>query len=345
MKIVHVIDQLGLGGAERVCVNLVNLLHRNGNKVKLIVLNNAGSLFDLIDDGVEVIRLDKKAGKFRAYKQFKKFVQNDDIIHIHMRANYRFVRKAFLFFGGKKPLILHDHFGKIEVDTSIKKFYTIFKPNLYIGVSNLLTNWATTKMKMNKNKVFLMHNFVHKYLHKEDVVIPEEKEGIVLVASLKAVKNHIFAVQLAKRLNLPLTIYCQENRSSEYFKNLEKDIKKEYDTNKVRFIYNHNNVQSELYKYNFAVCTSKSESGPLVLLEFLAQGIPFLTFETGEVTSFVKSKFPDFVIDNFDLEKWEQRSKTLNQYNSKELSEAFNSYLEDQNFVEKYLELYQLIIK
>ena len=41
MKILQVIDQLGLGGAERVCVNMANLLYREGYDVKLIVFDRS----------------------------------------------------------------------------------------------------------------------------------------------------------------------------------------------------------------------------------------------------------------------------------------------------------------
>ena len=68
MKILQVIDQLGLGGEERVCVNMANLLYREGYDVKLIVFDRSGPLFDLIDKGLEVLVLGRKKHKFKAYK-------------------------------------------------------------------------------------------------------------------------------------------------------------------------------------------------------------------------------------------------------------------------------------
>ncbi len=344
MKIVQVIDQLGLGGAERVCVNLVNLFHRNGYNVKLIVLNKEGELFELVDDGVEVVILNKKEGKFKAYRKFVKEVKGIDIIHVHSRKPYRFVKKAFLFSVKFKSVILHDHYGKIGVDKKIPSFYkTIFKPSVYIGVSKTLTEWAVNTVGLNSKKVFLVSNLIFKY-NITTKVFPSKKQGIVLVGNLKPVKNHIFAVKLAKKLDLDVTIYCIRDLNGEYYRKLIREIEEIYDVNRVHFIYNHTNVQEDLHKYDFAICPSLSESGPLVLLEFLAQGIPFLTYNTGEIAHFVKEKFPELVMDDFNIDDWINRAEVLKGYNNEHLSNAFDFYIEKEKFLEKYKEVYKSIL-
>lgn len=343
MEIIQVIDQLGLGGAERVCVNITNLLYRNGNSVKLIVLKDQGELFDLLDDGVKVIRLQNKS-KFNKYKEFVKHVNAGSVVHVHMRAPYRFVQKAFLFYGGRKPIIFHDHYGKIVVDQKVALFYKLFKPDIYIGVSKLLVDWGVSKMTMDSDKALLVSNIVFKY----DVIEQQassEKKGIVFVGNLKKVKNHIFAIKLAHKLNMDLTIYCGKDEGNTYFKSLKKEIQENYSSQKINFIYDHKNVQSDLNKYDFAVCTSKSESGPLVLLEFLAQEIPFLTYKTGEIANFVEGKLPDFVIDNFVLEDWVKRSELiLQKKDNYALMKVFQEYWNRENFIDKYLQIYQKVL-
>ena len=143
MKIVQVIDQLSLGGAERVCLNLVNLFYRKGYDVKLILFKNKGKLLDFIDQGVDVVFLKENQNKIQAYKNLIEELEDADIVHVHMRQNYRFVRKAMLFKNVKKPVIFHDHYGKIAIKKRVPLFYkSLLKPHFYIGCSKLLTDWA-----------------------------------------------------------------------------------------------------------------------------------------------------------------------------------------------------------
>lgn len=159
------------------------MLYRNGISVKLIVLKDQGNLFDVIDNGVEVIRLHHKS-KFKKYKQFVKCLRGGTIFHVHMRAPYRFIQKAFLLYGGRKPIIFHYHYGKIEVNKKVALFYKFFKPELYIGVLKLLVEWAISTMRMESEKALLISNIVFKY----DSIDQEtfyEKRGIVFVGNLK----------------------------------------------------------------------------------------------------------------------------------------------------------------
>jgi glycosyltransferase involved in cell wall biosynthesis len=52
------------------------------------------------------------------------------------------------------------------------------------------------------------------------------------------------------------------------------------------------------------IFTSKSESGPLVVLEYLLCGLPFIAYKTGGISDILYKYFPDFFIDNFDDKIW-----------------------------------------
>ena len=67
--------------------------------------------------------------------------------------------------------------------------------------------------------------------------------------------------------------------------------------NHVNFIFDCNNIQNILFKYDYAFHCSTSETGPLVLLEYMAHGIPFLTGNTGHIINFLKRKLDLLIID------------------------------------------------
>ncbi len=341
MKIIQVIDQLGLGGAERVCVNMANLLSRHNYNVKLVVFDKSGPLFDLIDQNVEIVILGRKKNRFKAYKRLIQEVKEADIVHIHMRQNFKYVKKTLLFYGVKKKLILHDHFGEIAVNKRIPTFYkSFYKPDVYIGCSELLTDWAVNIVGLDSRYVFLVHNFVLKY----NVQKPNtfEKKDLVLVGNMKPVKNHFFAVKLAKELDKNLTIYCAKTENS-YFKNLNKKIESLGMKDRVFFKHGSINVQEELYQYDYALLTSTSEGDPLALIEYLSQGIPFLSYNIGESVKIIKKYFPSFVQNTFEIQEWLDNHKKIEKVTKEELEAIYEKHYSSEIFLKKYIEIYQKI--
>lgn len=342
MKILQVIDQLGLGGAERVCVNMANLLFRNGYDVKVVVFDQSGPLFELIDEGIEVVVLGRKKHKFKAYKTLIKEVRQADIIHIHMRQNYKYVKKTLLAYGVKKKLILHDHYGEIAVNKRVPTFYrSFYKPDLYIGCSKLLTDWATGIVKLDSKDVFLVHNFVLKYNSHQSKDF--EKKGLVMVGNLKPVKNHFFAVEIAKKLQLDLTIYCAKNDNS-YFRELKKKIANINMTDRVFFKHSSINVQEELYQYQYALLTSTSEGDPLALIEYLSQGIPFLSYNIGESVKIIQKYFPAFVQNTFEINEWLENFNKIKSVTNQEVASIYDTHYSAQGFLDKYIDIYKRLM-
>ena len=339
MKILQVIDQLGLGGAERVCVNMANLLYRYGYDVKLVVFDQSGPLFDLIDEGVEVVILGRKKHKFKAYRTLIKEVNEADIVHIHMRQNYKYVKKTLLAYRVKKKLILHDHFGKIAINKRIPTFYkTWYRPDFYIGCSQLLYDWAKDIVGLDAETIFLVNNFVLQYPPKTKTDGP--KKDLVMVGNLKPVKNHFFAVEIAKELNMNLSIYCGPSESS-YFKELKKKIANIGMSDQVEFIHGKTNVQEELHQYKYALLTSKSEGDPLVLIEFLSQGIPFLSYNVGESVKIIRKYLPHAAQDTFDKKEWLENFDKLRNTTHEEVLNVFNKHYASKQFLDRYIDIYK----
>jgi glycosyltransferase involved in cell wall biosynthesis len=78
------------------------------------------------------------------------------------------------------------------------------------------------------------------------------------------------------------------------------------------------NTYDILYKFDFALHTSFSESGPLVLAEYLAHGLPFMAYNTGEVAKTIQKNIPEMIIDNFNLNDWQAKFYKID-FSSKKL--------------------------
>jgi len=330
-KVVHIISSLDVGGAERVFIDICNLLNEKGHDVTALLIRQKGELFNYLSNGVKKINLDRKF-KFDilAFKNLYNLLDEFDIIHVHTRYTFYFVSAVMALKKNKNyKLIFHDHYGKIEVDTKVPFFLKILNKNFfYVGVSKELYNWAINNVRIKSSKVFLLENIrVFKKNSFQNTIKTTSKEfRYVIVSNLHPIKNIEFAIDIFEKLlnkqNASLTIIGKIN-DINYYEYLKKIIIKKNIDNFVKFLHNENNVLSILNNFNFGLFTSKSESGPLVLIEYLSQNIPFLSYETGNVAKKIKTDNPDLIIDNFDLNKWEKRIFKIIDLNEKELNLDF----------------------
>jgi glycosyltransferase involved in cell wall biosynthesis len=335
-----VIDTLGIGGAEQVCITLANLLFDKEVFVNVLVLNGKGSLFFQLNKHIECHNLQKKSNySIASLFNCAKILRQYNIAHVHMRHNYNYVRLVQLLFRIDIKIILHDHYGSIDKDISVPKFIQYFKPDFYIGVSNSLTDWAKNNLKLNNNIVFSLPNCVIK----QDLGKGQEKRhGLVCVGNIKPIKNQLFAIQLAHKLNKELTIYGII-QDKAYFKVLKDDITRLNIEHQIHFVHDCSNIQKELFKYDCAIHVAKSESGPLVLAEYLAQSIPFLSYHTGEIAHNIAEALPELIMSNFNMDEWEMRINKMKDkaYN---FDNIFDNYFSSKLYMKRCLNIYDTII-
>ena len=71
------------------------------------------------------------------------------------------------------------------------------------------------------------------------------------------------------------------------------------------------NIQSKLSNYQIAIHVAHSESGPLVLMEYLIQGLPFLAHKTGEVADVLYSELPECFVNSLEKHEWNRKLEFL----------------------------------
>ncbi len=301
-KVLFVIDNLKIGGAEKVFVDLVNLCHDKVNFDVLLITDFKGSNFQLIDK-VNVLKL-KRENKFSIRKalQLRRILCNYEIAHIHMRHTYKYLSYIRLIFRIPIRFIFHDHYGKINIDNSEPFFASKFlKPDIYIGVCNELCEWAINIWKIDKTKVHFFNNLPSRELltwNSDEVPLGDFE--LVMVGNIKEVKNQKFALKISKLVNKKIA-FIGQNQDDQYYKEFESSL----GCNKI--VSDCNDPKQILTQFKIGLFTSKSESGPLVLLEYLLCGLPFISYRTGGISEILNKYFPDFFIDSFDEKVWVDR--------------------------------------
>ncbi|WP_396148786.1 glycosyltransferase [Flavobacterium sp.] len=341
MKIIQVIDQLNVGGGEKVFVDMCNILNKNNIEVSAMFLLEAGVLRTQLDSNIPYFEV-KRIKKWSLKKiQYCSLILNKfDIIHCHFRHVYRYISLVNLLFPIKGKIIFHDHYGLIEKDTKVPfLFSTLFKPNYYIGVSKTLTYWAEKKLKVHKDRIFKLENIIIKT---ETIELSDKKFDFILVSNIKPIKNNIFAVKLAKKLNKSLLLVGQ-NQNDNYFNELSNLANE----SNVVVETNITNAQIILQTAHFGLHTSLSETGPLVLIEYIAHKLPFLAFETGEVSITLKKYFPDFFINSFEIDEWEERISLIQskQYQDDLFDKVFEMEFGEKKYFSDLIEIYLCVNK
>ena len=110
MKVLHIINSLETGGAQKLLADLLPRLNKYyDTEIKVAVFNITNSEYEkiLTDCGIEVINLKTRPASVKAIWQLSKLMQQTDIAHVHLfAANYA---AAFAKILTHKPLVLTEH--------------------------------------------------------------------------------------------------------------------------------------------------------------------------------------------------------------------------------------------
>ncbi len=308
ISVVQVIDQLKAGGAERVLVNWANILHEKGHHSSVVTTVAPGILAKDINENVAYfdVRRKWKWNPFAMYRLVK-ILKNYDVIHVHSSHNLRYVWLASKLFRLNKPIFFHEHFYFEKISWHRR---AIYPKTQMICVSNYVRDWAIkNKLSTDKN-AFLLPNIIVPHLID---IAPGEKQNdivrIVMTGNISTIKNIEFALEILNELkkqlfeNYELTIIgCVVDK--KYFNYIKNKIIIYGLEKQVRFMHDCYNIQPILNQFDLALHTSKSETGPLVLIEYLAKKLPFLAYETGEVSAQIKEELPRFVMQNYEPAAW-----------------------------------------
>lgn len=350
MKVVLINDQLNAGGAEKVLIYIANLLHKNNIDVSVVLLLNKSVLDDQINTQIPIHYINRQSRfSFKAFLKLKQLVKDADIVHIHSRYNLRYYMLARLIVNIQKPKIFfHEHVPSFKIDAFTK--YLIQHVDAYVAVQDKMREWAVSNKMIAKQKAFYLANTVSPPATVSNKNA-ESKEGkILMVANFREIKNQTFAVTLLSKLpeSFTLDIYGTIDEV-DYFNKVEKTIQSLSLENRVHIYRGVTNIYERLSNYKFAIHTAIGETGPLVLVEYLHAGLPFLTYDTGDVVSILKKYLPQFIIDNFNEAEWLSKVQAFNQQDNIEEERAkmqlmIKEHFSEEAYFSQLISIYQQLL-
>jgi len=349
MKLLQVVDQLNQGGTERVAVDLTILLSKEVNvDVSFFCLLSLSDLDEeLRQHSVKLSYLNRKnkynpKKLFELFKKFNKY----DIIHIHSRQVLRYV--GLLFFLPLKrnfKVVFQDHYGNIEINKNISPYtkFCIRKIDSYIGVSQSLVSWV--KEYQLQKRVYLLTNIIRV----QNSTFELNKCGdIIIIGNFRPQKNYEFLCKLISELPNSISVDLYGNFVDEVYYQKIKNLAIELNlTSRLNFINGKTNVSQFLNNYKLAIHCAPSETGPLVAIEYLSKGIPFVMFDTGEVARVMRKYSENSILKNFDINTWVSTIiKLLNNQEYKDEvvklnNQIFDDHYSEKKYIEKCLIIYR----
>lgn len=333
MKVLHVIDRLSPGGAEKMFVTLTDMLMQTNVEVAGMVFNDGYPLEKQLNEAMilHVLHRKNKYSLITLYKAHKIF-SSYNIVHAHLRHVHAYARLAQLLFRGKYKLVLHDH-GQFT-DKVPLRLSGVLKSNYYIGVNERQVNKAQELLNINPDRVFLLENVINTNV--TTTRNPVRNKKAIMVANIRRAKNIAFAADVMKAAGIELTVYGSK-QDEEYYKLIK--------SKGINIIEGVTDLTDEYNQYQLAIHTSPVETGPLVLQEYLAAGLPFITYNTGTVAEKISAEIPEFIIDDFEVNNWVKRINTI--LSTKGLEErmqaAYSQYFNPEKYRDTCLEIYRRI--
>ncbi|MDA3917551.1 MAG: glycosyltransferase [Deltaproteobacteria bacterium] len=306
IRILHLINELGLGGAETVVINIINHFNSDKFKNKLCVFVPDGVLTHLIKNPNEnLIELDKKPGNdirlpFKLNNIFKEYKPH--IIHTHCWGTL--VEGYIAAKIAKIPALVHSEHGTIE-DKNWNLYiqrYLWHLHNQIIAVSQEHKNRLTKTIGFPENKINVIYNGVdtehfkqisnsRRIEKRKSLGVCNKNFVIGTVGRLEPVKDQVtllyaFKIILQQFPNSKLVITGDGSLAS-VLKNTAASLRI---SNSVLFLGLRDDILELLGTMDIFVLPSISEGTSCTLLEAMSCGLPVVATNVGGN--------PELVLDN-----------------------------------------------
>ena len=171
---------------------------------------------------------------------------------------------------------------------------------------------------------------------------------IVVESILRKIKKIEFALELLnsmiKSRPIMMDIYYS-NFDHKYFTQIKDYINNNNLGENVNFISGESEPPKYFSKYDLGLHTSPLESGPLTILEYMANGLPFISFNTGQSIELIREDFPEFISHTFKIQEWIEKVNLIyengREFYIKKLMGKYNDYYSS----EKYYKSWKKILK
>lgn len=337
MRILHIIDHVGLGGAQTI---LKYLFERQENNENIFY-------YALRDNGTKIEINHKNRYHCNTYSRFrlkpifeiKKLINahNIDVLHCHLPRSLVFGWAIKKIFVPNINLIYHEHGAIFRKRRYYISFLKVAKSDvdLFIAVSNATKNKLIEYASLDEEKIEVLYNFVDLGKFNPEVLKGYDRDGdreklgigkedfvIGFAGRLSKVKGCEYLIRSIPYIDIPNFKVLIAGSGLER-KKLEKLAENLKIKEKIIFLGFARDILNFYKKIDVLVVPSKSEASPLIFQESQALGISIIGSDVEALNEFIKD---------------EENGLLFEFANEKDLAEKIRFIYSDRKLREKLVE-------
>jgi glycosyltransferase involved in cell wall biosynthesis len=294
LRIMHVIDSLALGGAERVALNHFHGLNEHGQRTWLCATRREGPLKDLIRSPEYYHFLGKKhAVDLLAFLRLIRYIRNNriQILHAHSSSLVWAIAAKWM---ASVPVVWHNHNGGSLLLPGRIQFILAFLcrwADHVISVNQPLVEWTVSVIGLPPSKVTYLPNFPDLAF---PASVPKREQSnkvpiIICVANLRFPKDHSILVAaleiLVKEGHDFKTWLVGKDFHDHYSTALKEQILLAGLGEKVQLLGERTDISGLLQQADIGVLSSASEGFPVAILEYGLASLAIVSTDVGECSA------------------------------------------------------------
>ncbi len=304
--VVQVVDSLRLGGTERMAVDLSNTLADRGWTVHLVVTREGGPLLLDVSPTVVVHQLARSSRwDLRGLWRFRRLAASlrPAVVHTHGWSSLRFVSAASIGSLRPAPVVHHDH-GAARYRARSRLFKLVAWPfvRAHLAVASSLLDPPLETRRPAISAVVVNGVPLDRIEPKVDLA-SSDRPRLVCVGNLREQKDPlglIRAIGLLRERGRLVSLDLIGATPEPELEQACRQAAERLGPDVVRFLGRVPDVGSRLRTYDLGIVGSRTESGPIALIEYLAAGLPFVTTDVGQVVAELPADLRRWVVPPLD---------------------------------------------
>ncbi|CAL2105742.1 Glycosyltransferase, family GT4 [Tenacibaculum sp. 190524A02b] len=350
MKIIHIITAFGIGGAEKLLLEVANIQVKE-HDVHLIYLKPIDDLVSFLDKDVKIKRIGLSITTIKELKNYYRKVK-PDIIHTHLSHADILGLWSAKKIPTKLFCTMHNiHFKKNYIDLFLFRIYRFLftsrkiKPNV-ISISKAVEEHVISTLKVAQNNSFLLYNAIpvkREQIERENLTIDRVK--LLFIGRLekqKSLDTLLDAIAYLNNDKILLTIVG--DGALRCF--LEKKVDDLKLTDNVTFEGKQKNTSKFYENADIFILPSIWEGFGIVILEAFRAKVPVIASNIEGPSELIKNNVNGVLFEPKNHIQLAEKikhlidNKSLRQKIAENGYKSFSDEFEISNYVKKLNELY-----
>ncbi len=359
-KIVHLIDQLTIGGLERIIANFVCASESSSFDNIIVSIRKVDQSTNIMPESVKIYSLFKQEGydlksHLKLYSLLKKI--QPDIIHTYNLPSIEYHPISWL--AGVKGHIHAEHGRDVGDPQGLNGKHNLLRKLMsyfihkYVSVSDDLHQWLVNTVGISENKAILIQNGINTERFNLEKNTSEQLQ-FTIVARISPVKDHqnlLSAFKLLKEQlkseKMPRLVIVgagQERGKLEQFCSDNQLLS-------IEFLGARDDIEVILAKTDVFVLSSIAEGIPMTILEAMSASTPIVATNVGGIPEVVESGHEGYLVEKSNAEalalaikKYIDKPDLIAKHGKNARAKVLNKFNE-KHMVQAYIEQYQALVK